>query len=430
MSTENLYRRLRRGVLGILRYFPRLRFFVRKSYWFLRKAQYKRKYRAFDVDSKTVFFESYGGRFISCSPLALCAAMCSDVRFSDWHFVWSVKNIDRGEQILDGLFPDNDIKIVKRGSKDYFLACAQSAYWIVNSRMPEWIDPETSQVYVQCWHGTPLKRLGFDLPKNAKAALNTRDELCWRFKLDAKKWTCLLSPSPYTTEHLLSAFGATSLPNVHVIEEGYPRNDAIISRKNATDNKESAFHLKQILGIPHDKKVLLYAPTWRESDYISGSGYVAQNYLNLETIAQVLGDEWIILTRTHYYVSNTLELSGLESFAFDVSKHNDINELYFISDVLLTDYSSVAFDYANTLKPLLFYWPDLEAYKDKLHGFYLDLQKLPGPKCFTMEDVLRELKNIETWGERHGVVYKEFHSEFCPLDDGKASERVISRIFF
>jgi CDP-glycerol glycerophosphotransferase len=294
--------------------------------------------------------------------------------------------------------------------------------------MPEWIDPKPEQVFVQCWHGTPLKCLGFDVKVDSTAALNTVNELSGRFYIDAKKWNYLLSPSTYTSERLLSAFGASELPNIHVLEKGYPRNDSIINTLSSHDSESKIFHIKQSLCVDSNKKVLLYAPTWRASQYKSGQGYVGQNYLDFELIAKTLSKEWIVLLRTHYYITNSSELGSDDSFLIDVSQHNDVNDLYIIADVLLTDYSSVLFDYANTERPTIYHWPDFEEYRDQLNGFYFDPLLLPGPKCTSTLEVIREIQNISTWKERVGDDDAAFRQDFCYLDDGNASNRVIKEI--
>jgi len=429
MSQSHLHKYTRSLALGILQHFPRMRFFVRRAYWSWRKHEYDSKYRILDTQPNTVLFESYGGRFIACSPLALYQEMCARKDFADWDFFWSVKDVAAGERILEGLESKGRAEIVERGSKDYYQVCAKSAYWIVNNRMPEWIEPNADQTFIQCWHGTPLKRLGFDLDKDAKAALNTSSELSWRFFLDAKKWKYLISPSSYTSQHLQSAFNTSSLSGLRLIEAGYPRNDALSNTLNAPNRQELIDQIKKNLKIPADKKVILYAPTWRDNNYKSGSGYVLNEALDLSAMADSFRDEWVILLRTHYYVANKLDITDLTGFAIDVSKHNDINDLYLVADVLLTDYSSVVFDFANTTKPILFYWPDLFVYENELHGFYMDPAALPGPKCLTLHELISEVDDIASWYERYGSNYKSFRDKFSPLDDGKASKRVIDLVF-
>jgi CDP-glycerol glycerophosphotransferase len=238
----------------------------------------------------------------------------------------------------------------------------------------------------------------------------------------------LLSPSPYTSQHLTSAFGRTAERQHLVIEEGYPRNDAIITTLQSPRSLEIAEALKRRLGVPLNKKVLLYAPTWRDDLYQTGLGYTQDVLLDLELLHRELEADWVILVRTHYYIANRLNIEQWQGFVYDVSRVEDVNELYIMADALLTDYSSVFFDYANTSRPLLFFWPDLEHYASEVRGFYLDPAGLPGPKCHTSKEVASALNSIDDWYTHYGRAYEAFQQQFCAKDDGSATERVITKL--
>jgi CDP-glycerol glycerophosphotransferase len=416
--------------LAFLRYVPRLRIAVRKAYWSLRERNYRKLSQAIPVDVQTIFFESYGGRSCACSPKALFEALCNDDRFADWQFIWSLR-----EEVAEAAVHENPLlsmraRIVAQGSNEHLKACAAAGYWIVNNRVAEWMYPKDDQTYVQCWHGTPLKRLGFDVEIQTNAALNTTSELAWRFGLDAQKWSYLLSPSSFTSEHLVSAFGLKPDARAKlVIEEGYPRNDRIATVLASPRRDEDIHALKQRLDIPPDRKVLLYAPTWRDSDYQSGVGYVAKGLLDLQQMKEALQGDWVVLLRLHYYIANQLATDELAGFAYDVCAVQDINDLYLVADALLTDYSSTVFDYANTNRPLIYYWPDFKEYAEGVRGFYFDPTTLPGDQCTTTEEVIQALHALPTWHERHGNEYRRFRQQFCPKDDGNATSRTITQIF-
>ena len=226
---------------------------------------------------------------------------------------------------------------------------ARAGCIVVNNRLPEYVYPKDDQVYVQCWHGAPLKRLGYDVEIEMESALNTTNELAERFGMDARKWTHLLSPSPYASKHLADAFGLPLEKRGSVIvEEGYPRNDALVRSRG---DESVRARLRDSLGVPEGKRVLLYAPTWRDDSYQDGVGYTFDYLLDFDLMRQQLGDEWVVLFRPHYYIANQFDFSAYEGFVIDVSKVDDVNDLYLASDVLLTDYSSVMFDYANLRSP-------------------------------------------------------------------------------
>ena len=426
---KRIYKKFRRIVFAVLRHSPRLRWWVRSTYWGFRRKQYAALYRGIAVEQKSILFESFSGRSYSCSPRAIFEALCEDTRFDSWQFFWSFNNNHIADIPKDHPLLTDRAKPIERGTSQYFMACAKSAFWVLNSRMPEWINPKSDQKYIQCWHGTPLKRLGFDMPQTAVAALNTTKELSKRYQIDAQKWTYLLSPSAYCSEHLLTAFGVPPETNCTVLEVGYPRNDAIVNIIKSSDPTKVIKDMKQQLKIPDNKHILLYAPTWRDSKYDKNYGYMMDNELDFDLLQKSLGKEWIILLRAHYYIRNRIELDHWNDFIIDVSNANDINDLYVVSDALMTDYSSALFDYSNTGRPIILFFPDYEFYKNEQHGFYMDPFELPGYKCFTSEEVVAAIESLDNWDDQFGEEYKVFHQHFCPMDDGLATERVIEQVF-
>jgi CDP-glycerol glycerophosphotransferase len=142
---------------------------------------------------------------------------------------------------------------------------------------------------------------------------------------------------------------------------------------------------------------------------------------------QELGEEYVILLRLHYLVSENLDLSAYQGFAYDLSSYEDISHLYLISDLLITDYSSVFFDYANLQRPMLFYVYDIENYRDKLRGFYFDFEKsAPGLLVKTSDAVIDSIKTMK-YENTNDI--NHFHERFCALEDGQASRRVVEKVF-
>lgn len=402
---------------------------LREVYWSGQQSRFASLSEKTATNSRMVVFEAFGGRKYACSPRAIYEAMCVDSRFADWTFVWSFQE-DAMDQAR-GVPQLQRAKLVVRESDEYFNAFAAAKYWIQNNRVYEYMYPRPDQVYVQCWHGTPLKRLGYDVPETTSGgALNTARELADRFNRDALKWSYLVSPSAFTSRHLADAFG---LPQERrssvVLEVGYPRNDAIVNTVTADDAPARLAALRSAYGIPQGKKALLFAPTWRDDQFTEGVGYTMDSLMDFDALQRIIGDEWVVLLRTHYYIANKFDLSAWEGFVFNVSDVDDINDLYCIADALCTDYSSVFFDYANTARPLYFYWPDRRHYEQDLHGFYLDPDTLPGPKCETAEELGSQLVGFDGWCERYGEGYRAFREEFCGKDDGRAAQRVIEAVF-
>ena len=174
--------------------------------------------------------------------------------------------------------------------------------------------------------------------------------------------------------------------------------------------------------LPHDKKILLYAPTWRDNSF-NMKGYTFKLEVNFKKWQEVLGDEYIVVFKPHYLIVNDFDIDQYQGFVYFVEANEDISNLYIIADALVTDYSSVFFDYANLKRPMLFYMYDLENYRDELRGFYLDIYKdLPGD-VVENEDTLLEKIHI------HDFDYdrlKGFNERFNNHEDGHASQRVIN----
>lgn len=429
MIIETIYKTFRKPILSIMQALPGIRQLSRKFYYKQRGANYNSLAQSIPTQNDTILFHCFGGRQFGCTPKAIFEEITNDTSLNVtcvWAFKADLIPLFEKDPLLQNAV------IVDIDSQDYLNACARAKYWIFNTRVAEYITPKPDQIYVQCWHGTPLKRLGFDVNAEAKSALNTASELANRFKIDSDKWTYLISPSAYTSKHLADAFGLEEERRSSVVlEEGYPRNDRIV-RICKDPESLSAFTtaFRKGLGIPADKKILLYAPTWRDDSYESGKGYVMEDtLLDFDAMRTALDDEWVVLFRAHYYIANHFDFSAYEGFVYDVSKQADINDLYIVADALLTDYSSVFFDYANTARPIMFFWPDYQHYANDIRGFYFDLRELPGPHCFTNDDVIAAVRDLPNYDAKYGQDYAKFREKFCPKDDGHAAERVISTIF-
>ena len=145
-------------------------------------------------------------------------------------------------------------------------------------------------------------------------------------------------------------------------------------------------------------------------------------HLDFDKLRYELGQDYIILFRAHYFVANQFNFEKYNGFVYDMSRLDDINELYLISDLLITDYSSVFFDYANLERPILFYMYDLEEYANEIRGFYFDLNILPGPIVKDEDNLILEIKRLENWEKDEK--YNSFNKRFNYLDDGRASRRV------
>lgn len=370
------------------------------------------------TDEKVILFSTFDGRSYGDSPKAIYEYMLTDERFKDYTFIWSFREPKDFIFILD----NPNTCIVSTGSKDYEKACATAKYWIYNYRMTDHIYPKDDQVYIQLWHGTPLKRLGYDISISDNV-MNSKSEIRDKYKTDAEKFKYILAPSHFAAEKFISAWNLKEIGKTDaVLELGYPRNDFL-----ANYTEQDVQKIKQELGIDNSKKIILYAPTWRDNQHKAGIGYTYKTEVDFDTLRQELSDEYIILFRAHYLVANSFDFDKYKGFLYDVSKVNDINHLYVISDILVTDYSSVFFDYANLKRPEIFYMYDLDAYGTEIRGFYIDIDELPGPIVKTEDELIKAIRNAQS-DKSYNEKYDKFNAKYNYLDDGQAAKRVTEAI--
>lgn len=392
---------------------------LRNALYLKRRTIYKTRAKHVKTDPKIILFSTFDGRSYSDSPKAIYEFMLSDARFDDYTFIWAFRTPKDFKFLLD----NKNTFIVQVRTKNYLMACATAKYWFFNSRISNYIYPKEDQVYVQLWHGTPLKRLGCDIIKSDNA-MNSIREIQLKYKIDAIKLKYFIAPSEFAKEKFISAWNLSAIGKENaVLETGYPRNDFLL---NYTEN--DAKRIKEELNLPKDKKVILYAPTWRDNQHQSGLGYIYKTEADFDKLREQIFDEYIILFRAHYLVANKFNFEKYKDFVIDVSNVSDINKLYIASDLLVTDYSSVFFDYANLKRPIIFFMYDIEQYKNNIRGFYIDLSEIPGPIVKETDKLAKVIKEFDFENFDFDKKYPEFNKKFNYLDDGNASRRVIEKV--
>ena len=411
---------MKKTVYGIIKKSEPLRKLARALYFGLKRILYLINTAFVKTQPKTVFFCSFNGKAFSDSPKQLYLDMLASPDFSDYEFIWGFEQPDKHTLPAES----KNTVIVRTHSAAYEKALKKSGVWITNFRIGDYFIPSKKQRYIQCWHGTPLKKLGYDIDRGNNA-LNSVSEIKGKYLEDAKKFTHIISPSPFTTQKLISAFNLKALGKEDsVIEEGYPRND-FLYRYTPGDVSQ----IKREVGVPEDKRVILYAPTWRDNQHISGVGYSYKTEIDFDRLRSSLPDNYVLLFRAHYFVANSFDFERYKGFVYNVSDYDDIARLYVISDMLITDYSSVFFDYANLSRPIIFYMYDLEQYRGQIRDFYFPPEELPGEIVTTQEQLTRAVIEYDK-GFTPDLRYTEFKKRFNPLDDGNASHRTLARIFY
>ncbi|MGH3240079.1 MAG: CDP-glycerol glycerophosphotransferase family protein [Spirillospora sp.] len=352
-------------------------------------------------------FDSHGGTQYSCNPRAIYEELAR--RKPDLECVWVSQD---GQFAVDG-----KARTVQAGSREHYRVLARARYLVTNHGLPPWYVKRDGQTYVQTWHGTPLKKLAHDLRDLPYQRVERLDWTEW----EVPRWDLLLSPSPFATQVMRRAFRYEG----EVLETGYPRNDIL-----STPEWESiGTRIRKRLGIPDGKKVVLYAPTWRDDRHHAYGKHGFSLELDVDTMRKALGDDHVLLLRTHHFITDR-NRPALDDFLIDVSRYPEIAELYMASDVLVTDYSSAMFDYAILGRPIVLYTYDLPRYRDHLRGFYIDLEtEAPGPVATTSAEVAEAVAQASDAEERHADDYDRFFVKYCPHDDGQAAARAVDRIF-
>lgn len=372
-------------------------------YWIMRKV--------LPVKKNVILFESNVGRNYTGNPKAIYEEMVKYGLDKEYSCYFSVENL---ETQIPG-----KVKKVKRLRIKYFYVMATAKVWVSDSRFPAFIVKRDKTSYIQTWHGTPLKKLALDLDNIFMDGEKSIEDYKKKFKENSATWDYLISQNQYSSEIFRRCFAFDK----EMLEFGYPRNDVLIRENNENAIQER----KRKLGLPLDKKILLYAPTWRDNEYYQENRYKFSTKMDYDKMQQELGEEYVLIVKYHYLVKDPIDWSKYEGFVYSFDSQCDISDLYLVSDGLITDYSSVMFDYSLLKRPMFFFAYDLEAYKDELRGFYFDyMSEIPGPISETTEELIKDIKQYKS--EEFKELREVYETKFNTFDKGEASLKVVNLI--
>lgn len=389
--------------------------FIKKILGKLIRLLYRLVYRFIPCQKETILFISFHGRGYSDNPKALHEYISKHPKYQKYRCIFAIKNHREKNLQID------NAKIIEYFSIPYFFYLARSKYWIANCKLPKYVLKKPSQIYLQTWHGTPLKKLAHDIvvPEGTtfyRSGMSI-EEMRSTYDDDVSKYNYMISPSAFTTEVFQSAF---KIERQRLIETGYPRNDILSNYQNSDLGA-----IKAKLNLPSNKKVILYAPTWRDNSF-NLKGYTFKLKVDFKKWQKTLGKDYVVIFKPHYLIVNDFDLESVKDFVYFVDPKEDISSLYLIADILVTDYSSVFFDYAILRRPIYFYMYDLDSYRDELRGFYLDIyQDLPGKVIENEDSLLEKISQSEFDYDK----LKLFNQRFNNHEDGSASKRVLDILF-
>lgn len=355
--------------------------------------------RRLPIDDTAVFCESMLGKSAWDSPRYVAEEV---LRLRPDLTVYWVHQGHDAPSLPDGFVP------VRRWSPEYFRHAATAKYIIDNQTLPEFFRKRRQQCYLQTWHGIPLKTMGLDSPDVKYSFQKNRQSFVDR----AAAWDGLVSPCDYFERTFVNAYRYTG----ELLRGGTPRNDVLV--RDADDREK----YKRRLGLPLDRTIVLYAPTFRNTkerpDAVS-----PRSVIDMEAWARARGKDSFLLVRAHY-LDNVSIPASFAHMALDVSKYPNVNDLYLAADVLVTDYSSVMFDYATLGRPIILFPYDYDAYVNDERGTYVDiLDYAAGPLVHTFDELIDAVPKAASDLTVSTPEYRRFVDELCGDEDGLASER-------
>lgn len=315
------------------------------------------------TDNNLILINSYGGKKYDDSPRVIFEYMITQKKYDKYKIYWAFDNPER--------FEIKKAEKIKTNSLKYFIIALKAKYWITNSSIEKGLKfKNKNTIYINTWHGTAIKKMGKDAPDTA-------------FQFRTSKYDVMYAQSRYDIDVFSRAF---DLPKDIFALVGLPRNDELFDI-----NDKEIKEIRNKLKIPKDKKVILYAPTFREYNRDKNGCLIAPP-INLKKWKDKLSEKYIILFRAHYEVNHVLGIKD-DDFIHNVSDYDNLIELMKISDILISDYSSIIFDYSILKRPIYSYAYDYEEYKSK-RGMYIDIKtELPNGICEKEDELLEKIIN-------------------------------------
>lgn len=352
-------------------------------------------------DDKKIVFSSFGGRKYDDSPRCIFETMINDPRFWGYKFVWAFGD--------PSFFDVKGASKVKCDTVAYYKELLSAAVWVTNSTMERGLYFKPKRIFnLNTWHGTAIKRMGIDITKK-NTSFDTKGK---RTHNDV-----LLAQGQYDVDIFSRAFGVPK-ENFRVV--GLPRNDELVFGNSEYNRKL----IRQKLGIGDNKTVILYAPTFREYDKDKNNNCVMTPPINWKEWKNRLGNDYVLMVRAHYEVVQQMSI-GEDDFIKDVSLFPNLNELMIASDLLVSDYSSIFFDYSIQDKPMLCFTYDYEKYS-KQRGMYFDIREKLDCYCENETDLISEIKTLDRY--KRIAITRSFRSQFVE-EAGEASKKTVDIIW-
>lgn len=337
---------------------------------------------------------SANSRGYNDSPRAIYEYMKKDPKYAQYRFVWAVDDVT---QTIEGA------ELVKADTWQYFKTALKAQYWITSVNIERGLHfKKKKTVFLNTWHGVAINEMGNAVAGRTDFDWSDTDYICYSAENERPIYYRDFNARPES-----------------MIPTGLPRNDELY---HVDPNK--VIEIKKNLNIPEDKKVILYAPTWRDSEDF-GKSYQIKPPIDCDVWKKALSDEYVVILRTHPY---TNELMGVtfDDFFFDGTMYPRVNDLMMISDMLISDYSSIIFDYCVLERPVICFGYDYEAYAEK-RGFYIDLETVIPSGIIRDETHL--IEHIKSMDYEEQVAKTKVMKENHVTYGGNATEQIVNAVF-
>jgi len=371
----------------------------------------------------SVFYESFSGNGMLDNPEAVFRALLDAPDLQGLTHIWALSDLDQYRSTVEEFAGDGRVSFVRYGSAAYYRALATSEYLVNNATFPPDFSKRPGQVYLNTWHGTPLKRMGYDIEDGALGTANIIRNFV--------QSDYLLSANPFMSEQMYeTAYKLTGIYRGAIVEEGYPRIDRQFLDDAARDDVRARL---VAAGIPlGDRKIVLYAPTWKGATFGRPTDDLDELLDHIHRIEeQIDTSRYAVLLKTHQSV-HKLAAHRPELQRLLVPNEIPTNLVLGVSDLLISDYSSIFFDFLQTGRPIVFFTPDLADYAGT-RGLYFEPEEWPGPVYESAREVGEQIARIAADDDRVPEEarerYASMQERFTPYEDGHAAERVVDIVF-
>lgn len=372
--------------------------------------------KEYPVQKNTVFYHAYRTMIMAGNPFAIFKTLIEDEKYKEFQHIWVYNSEESLEYDTFKRYKVKpNVKLVKANTEEHLKALATCEYFVENAALPSYWVKRPGQVYINTWHGTPLKTLG-------KSAKDFNRDAISNAQRNFLMCDYLVMPNRYAIDKIVDSYDLEGLASCNIVDAGYPRNDLVLNTNH--DRIRSLLEKKSRVSLKN-KKIVLYAPTFRSKQGKSlDTSQEVCDYI--EYMVEQLPDDYVMFFKVHNTLGRFFKgKTNIENrLIFD---EIETNELLSVTDVLITDYSSIFFDFLCTGRPILFFVYDRKEYEDE-HGMYLSLDTMPGSLCYTPQEVINQIQNIKN-GSYYCEQYKKNAQQFAYNDDGHACKRVCDLVF-